>query len=227
MLPFAAEAGIIKKGSFIKSTSNGAQVVSHGLGETPKAIIFWTTGRNNESFGDDFHYSFGVTDGTTSRCSSAASQDNELRTNASRRIAIAAITIAEWDEQLIAEALFVSWNTTTFTLTWTTNNNQPYIIHFVAIGGPEVSAKVVGWNMPTDPGNFSVTAVGFQPSVVIHSHVGSGYISGPGTVSANAVIGTAVMDSQGAVWSSEIPVLDNGRELGFGAIKVQLLVSLP
>ncbi len=209
IVPLASADGIIRKGSFAKSTATGNQVIAHGLGVTPKAIIFWTTGRNNESFGTSFHYSFGATDGTNSRCSSAASLDNAGTTNGSRRISTTPITIVEWGETVIAEASFVSWNATNVTLNWTTNNNQAYVIHFSAIGGSDVSASVVGWTMPTDPGNFSVTGVGFRPSLVIHSHVGSGYTGAVGSSATNAAIATGVMDSQGDIWSSEILIVDN------------------
>jgi hypothetical protein len=207
-ISFAADAGIIKTGSFAKSTTTGNQVVAHGLGLTPKALIFWTTGRNNESFGTSFHYSFGATDGTNSRCSSAASQNSQGTSDASRRIAVAAITIVEWDEDLIAEAQFSSWDATNFTLNWTTNNNQAYIVHFVAIGGNDVQASVVGWTMPTSTGDFSVTGTGFQPDVVIHSHVGSGYTTTVGTSAQHAAIATGFMDVEGDVSSSEILIVD-------------------
>jgi hypothetical protein len=207
-ISFTAEAGIIKQGSFTKSTTTGNQVIAHNLGTTPKAMIFWTTGRNNEAFGTSFHYSFGATDGTTSRCSSAASQDNQGTSAASRRISTTPITIVEWGENTIAEAAFVSWNTTNITLNWTTNNNQAYVIHFVAIGGTDVQAKVIGWTMPTATGNFSVTGTGFRPDIVIHSHVGSGYTGAVGSNATNAAIATGIMDTDGAVWSSEILIVD-------------------
>lgn len=208
MISFVAEAGIIKTGSFAKATTTGNQVIAHGLATTPKAMIFWTTGRNNEAFGTSFHYSFGATDGTTSRCSSAASQDNQGTSNASRRISTTPITIVEWGETLIAEASFVSWDATNVTLNWTTNNNQAYVIHFVAIGGTDVQAKVLGWNMPTATGNFSVTGSGFRPDLVIHSHVGSGYTGAIGSSATNAAIATGVMDTEGAISSSEILIVD-------------------
>ncbi len=207
-IPFVIEAGVIKTGSFTKSTTTGNQVIAHGLGTTPKAMIFWTTGRNNEAFGTSFHYSFGATDGTTSRCSSAASQNAAGTSNASRRISTTPITIVEWGETVIAEASFGSWNATNITLNWTTNNNQGYVIHFVAIGGTDVQAKVLGWTMPTATGNFSVTGTGFRPDVVIHSHVGSGYTGAIGSSATNAGIATGIMDTDGDLWSSEVFIVD-------------------
>ena len=37
----------LKVGSFTKSATAGAQVIPHGLGQTPKAMIFWTEGRGH------------------------------------------------------------------------------------------------------------------------------------------------------------------------------------
>ena len=42
------------------------------------------------------------------------------------------------------EADLASWDATNFTLNWTTNDSTAYVIHFIAIGGSDVSAKVVG-----------------------------------------------------------------------------------
>src|SRR5690242_1211976 len=52
ILSGAAEASTFKVGSFTKSTAGApaSQTVTHGLGTTPKVIIFWTNGKTNESF---------------------------------------------------------------------------------------------------------------------------------------------------------------------------------
>jgi len=139
-----------KVGSFTKSTSTGtpvSQSVAHGLGVTPKALILWTGGCTGESFAASYLFGFGVTDGTTSRSVGASSQDNVNTTNGSKRLAEKAITIIEWGEMLLAEADFSSWDSTSFTLSWTTNNTTAYVIHFIAIGGTDLSSKVVGWTL--------------------------------------------------------------------------------
>ena len=209
LFPSITQAGVFKVGSFIKRSGTGTQSVPHGLGITPKAIIFWTNSKTNESFSGSFQFAFGVTDGTTSRSSSAASQDGQNDSNASRRIANAAITIVQWGETLTAEAQWSSWDATNFTLNWTTNNATGYVIHFIAIGGNDISAKVVGWTMPTATGNFSVTGVGFRPDVIINAHVGSGYTSAVGTSQDNAGVSFGTMDFDGDQWSSEIFIVDN------------------
>src|SRR5262245_48069900 len=81
-----AAADTCKVGSFTKSTAAapGSQPVAHGLGETPKALILWTDGKTNESFGAGFLLAFGMTDGTTSISAAAASQDGANHANSSR-----------------------------------------------------------------------------------------------------------------------------------------------
>ena len=161
-------------GSFTKSNAVAptSQTIAHGLGETPKAIILWTDGKTSESFSPSFVFGFGVTDGTTSRSVGTASQDNVKTSNASRRLAAKALTLVQWGQTLLAEADLSSWNATSFTLNWTTNNSTAYRIHFIAIGGASVSAKVVEWTMPTTTGSQTVSGVGFQPDVVIHANAG-------------------------------------------------------
>ncbi|MFN0123397.1 MAG: C25 family cysteine peptidase [Blastocatellia bacterium] len=204
--------GQFQVGSFAKSTAaaTATQTVSHSLGVTPRAIIFWTTGQTaNGSFGASFLYGMGFTDGTGSRAVAAASQDNQGTSNTSRRIASKAITIVQWGETLLAEADLQSWNTTGFTLSWTTNNNQAYIINFLAIGGSDVRAKVVDWVMGTATGNRSVTGVGFIPDLVFHAHAGSGFTGAIGTSAQHAGFGIGVMNANSEQWSNELLSADN------------------
>src|ERR1700682_1876724 len=57
-----------KGGSFTKSTGGApaTQVIAHGLGQTPKALILWTDGKTNQSFSGNYLLGFGFSDGTTS-----------------------------------------------------------------------------------------------------------------------------------------------------------------
>ena len=69
-----ADAQAIKVGSFTKSTTTPGpvtQIVPHGLAQTPKALILWTDGRPNETFGNSFRYAFGMTDAPMSSLSTA------------------------------------------------------------------------------------------------------------------------------------------------------------
>ncbi|UCF01979.1 MAG: hypothetical protein JSV14_16765 [Deltaproteobacteria bacterium] len=69
----AQAASSFKVGNFRKSQASApaTQVVAHGLGEAPKALILWTAGGYTTSF----KFGIGFTDGSTSKSASAASKD--------------------------------------------------------------------------------------------------------------------------------------------------------
>lgn len=198
------DTAVFRVGSFTKSTATGAQTIAHELGTTPKAIILWTNGKTNESLSANFIYAFGVSDGTTSESISAASQDALNTSKASTRIANKAITIVQWGQTLLAEADMSSWDATNFTLNWTTNNATAYVIHFIAIGGSSVSAKVVGWTMPTATGSKAITGVGFKPDVVIHAFPDATFTNAIPASLADATIGLGAMDANGNQWTNFI-----------------------
>ena len=185
-----------KVGSFTKSTTTGTQTITHNLGFTPKAIIMWTSGQAGENISSAYRFAQGFSDGTTSYSFSAASQDNVSTSNTSRRFAAKALTIVEWGEVLLAEANLSSWNTSTFSLNWTTNNSGQYIIHYMIIGGNDVSAKVVNWQMPASTGNIAVTGVGFQPDLVFSMH-GGGITNAAPFSGSNSAFGFGAMNKAG------------------------------
>src|SRR5206468_4119812 len=72
--PRPARAQSFKVGTFNKPAATGAQTVAHNLGVAPSALILWTGGRVTENSGTgSYWWAFGVTDGTTSRSTSASS----------------------------------------------------------------------------------------------------------------------------------------------------------
>jgi hypothetical protein len=96
--PVPADAGAtFKVGSFTKSTTvtppDTTQTVAHGLGETPKAIIFWVSADTGGAFTHD-----------------------QASSNTSRRQAAKLLTIVQWSEGLLAEAGLASWDAHSFTL---------------------------------------------------------------------------------------------------------------
>ncbi|MEP6593303.1 MAG: hypothetical protein ABJC51_06400, partial [Acidobacteriota bacterium] len=200
-----------KVGSFTKSTGGApaTQVIAHGLGSVPKAIILWTDGQTNSTFNSaSYLFGYGMTDGTTSRSVGAASQTGQSPSNASTRMANKALTLVQWSEVTVAEADLSSWDATNFTLNWTTNNATAYVIHYIVIGGPDVSAKVLAWTMATATGNQSVAGVGFQPNAVIHAHGTHGFVSASGSI-PNAGFGLGAMDADGDQWASSFLTIDN------------------
>ena len=147
------------------------------------------------------YFGFGMTDGTRSRSVSTSSQDGATTSNASTRMANKVLTMVRWGEVVVAEADLSSWNDTTFTLNWTTNDAASYVIHYIAIGGSDIQARVVDWTMRTTVGNTTVTGVGFQPDVVFHAHGGHALTAALPTNMADGAFGLGVMDFDGDQWA--------------------------
>jgi hypothetical protein len=197
-------------GSFTKVSTTGTQTIPHGLTSTPKALILWTNGNSDGNFASNFLFAFGITDMWMGSYSVAATSQSGVTTpNASRRLAAKAITIVQWGETLVAEADVSTWGLTDFTLNWTTNTgNTNYVVHFLAVGGPDVSSKVINWTMGTATGNKALSGLGFQPSLVVHAHQGYDFTSAPGNSAANAHFGLGVMDTAGNQWATNVLSLD-------------------
>ncbi len=204
VVQFAGSPGV-RVGSFAKSTGGApaTQAVAHGLGSVPKAVIFWTDARTDEAFGAGENLAYGVTDGVTSGSFATASQNGVSPSVSARRAAPKALTIVSPTQVVLAEADLQSWSPASFTLQWTTNNALAYIVHYMAIGGADVSAKVANWQMSTATGNSPVTGVGFQPSAVVHLYAGVGLSSPPPSSSDESGLGLGVMDSSGGQWATE------------------------
>jgi hypothetical protein len=190
-------------GSFTKPTSGSSQTVSHTLGQTPKALILWTAGKTNETPSSGFSFGMGVYDGLTNLSTGMDVRDAVSPASSARRLADRAITIVQYDQTTLAEANVTAWSATNFTLNWTTNlDSAAYVIHYIAIGGPQVSAKAVTWTAPTAPGSRAVSNVGFQPEAVLHFYAGGAFVSAPPSASANGVFGMGAMDRAGGQWAN-------------------------
>lgn len=197
-------------GSFTKTNTTGTQAIT-GVGFTPKAIVFWTSGSNAASGTWDQHIyqGIGFTSGASDSYSvSGASFDNAGTSSTARRIAAKAITLQldDANSSNIQEADLSSFDADGFTLNWTTNGGIPALssteVMFLAIGGDDVSAKVVNWTSPTSTGNKAVTGVGFEPTVVLHS------LSGAETTvpssAAGMVTSFGAMDGSGNQWTNTV-----------------------
>ncbi len=148
------------------------------------------------------YFGIGMTDGTNSGSVATAVRTGVVVPDAARRVAAQALTIAKWDQTVLAEASLQSWNASDFVLNWTTNDAGPYVIHYLAIGGTGVQARVVNWQMRTSPGPQLVAGFGFQPSAVIHIHANSGLTGAPPSMTGAGGFGMGVVDSAGSQWAT-------------------------
>jgi hypothetical protein len=203
-----APGAVFAVGSFVKLTTTGAQTVAHTLGDVPKALILWTTGKTNETESAGFLYGFGASDGTATYSVGISSQDNVATTATSRRMAQKAITLVQGGEILVAEADLTSRTASDFALNWTTNDAQPIVVHYLAIGGPQVTAKMAEWVAPTATGNKAITGIGFRPETVLHFYAGAAYTGPVGTSTFNGIFGLGAMDKNGGQWSTQVTAWD-------------------
>jgi hypothetical protein len=205
----APPGAVFAVGSFTKLTTTGAQTVNHTLGQTPKALVMWTAGKTNETQSAGFLYGFGVADGAEAYSVGISTRDNVAISATSRRMAQKIITLVQGGETLIAEADLTSRTATNFALNWTTNDNQPVVVHYLAIGGPQVTAKLNMWVSPTATGNQAITGVGFKPETVLHFYAGAAYTGPAGTSTFNGIFGLGAMDKNGAQWATQVADWDD------------------
>lgn len=205
----------IKVGSFAKSTGGApaSQAVT-GVGFTPKALIMWTSGATSaDATHDGYTFGIGVAIASVYGSVSGAAQDNQDTTVTSRSTQPKALTIVQWGETTLAECNLTSFDADGFTLSWTTNDANAYIINYMALGGPNLTnANVVNWTMATSTGNKAVTGAGFQPDCVFH--IWSRQTS-DGVGAANE-IGIGIMTAS-AVWASSITSDDNAGTTNAGS----------
>jgi hypothetical protein len=158
------------------------------------------------------YFGYGMTDGTISRSVSASSQGGSAGSHAANRVATKAITIIKWTpasgQTVLAEADVQSWDSTNIVLNWTTADSYQYVVHYLAIGGSDVSAKVVQWVSGTTTGNVAVTGVGFQPVLAIHAYANYLQTTAPSNSAARAAFGLGAMDMNGDQWAVSTYSLD-------------------
>ncbi len=165
----------VKKGSFAKTTAPAPATQNiTGVGFKPKALILYTTAQSAEGFADTYYFAIGVSDGATSRTvavgsANAVSPSTALAAGLPNVMVTINSTMAT-----IAIADLVSFNTDGFTLNWTTNDATPSIIHYLALGGGDLTNTKVGeFTENTVTGNQAVTGVGFLPDFVMFMHFGT------------------------------------------------------
>jgi hypothetical protein len=160
---------LAKEGTFTKITATGAQTVT-GVGFLPKAVIFWWT--RQTSFGElaspSIGYGFATNYGGPfqNRGVAFASDDNAGTSNTGRRRSetYSIIILSSGTPVLAAQASVTAFNGDGFVLNWQTNEARADIIHYIALGGADLTnAKASTFSLTASGGTQDVTGVGFQP----------------------------------------------------------------
>lgn len=196
-----------KTGSFTKSTgaAPASQAVT-GVGFQPKALILWSVaGLTDNTFRASYFSGIGFAAGTAAADRGSVGASNEDATvgasNVAGRHAEKVLVFSNLaGNGAFAECDLTSFDSDGFTLNWTTNDANAYIIHYLALGGTDLTnAKVLRWNTPTATGNHAVTGVGFKPDAVML--IGAGSAANPPSSFTTHSPTLSAFDGSGGQWA--------------------------
>ena len=203
---------LFKKGVFLKKATTGTQDICT-VGFQPKALIIWGLNINNyfEGFIDHFSVSYGFSDGTTDMVVAAASEDNGVDSDTYGNCYNDAIVMI-MDPTIGTNhgiATVNAWLTNGFQLNWSVADTNRLTLHYVAIGGTDITNVKVGSQNITKAGgatgNQAYTGAGFQPDFLLTSNWGNSSVItiASTTASAHAGFGISAMKSTTARWTAE------------------------
>lgn len=206
-IPSGSTSGFgVKVGWFNAAGVTGAQTITHNLGTTPRALMLFTTRQNAVLPAGGFHQnvrlSMGMTDGTTTRCSTAASFVTTSllgQSQAWRRWGTDILCTLDNAGTVINRATFTSFNSSTFTINWATvgvsgTSGGQFAIGYIIFGGAGVAASVTEWAATQAAGLQSVAhGLGGTPQLAIHMTT----MQDVNGVAAHAVHGYGVMQGSG------------------------------
>lgn len=166
---------ILTNGDTLLAASSTGNQSFVGVGFQPKVVIFWITGQTAHGTSTGLmRLSFGwVTGSSEQGCITYASDSGEGTSvvKQDHRSDRCIIVRGSLSGNIIGEASFVSFDANGFTINWI-DAISGAIVHFVAIGGDDLTnAKVGKFSKKTSTGNQSTTGVGFKPDVILMTGV--------------------------------------------------------
>lgn len=202
------------------NAASGTQTITVGF--QPVAIIVTMNGQTANGSSPNFApiwnvgYSAGVSN-SGCMCFSAATGSQTQATERTR-MALKLISAVNSSGTVVGECDVTAITSTGFSINWSTSPSAAYLINYTVIGGPNVSAKVVKWDVPTStsgnpPFRTSVTGAGFEPRGAFHLTSAGLSTSLPSTVSSTGwggSISTNAWDTFGASISNWSRVLGSG-----------------
>ena len=200
----AAPAGgfVNAVGNFLTSADTDPHTITSGLSTPCLAVMMWTSGNTGSgTVGAGTYNSVGITDGTTSRAAGWNSEDNVATSNTGRQWASGALCFPT-AAGVAGPIATVTFSGNDFIVTFNSAPTANIIVHFKAIGGAGVSAKVVAWAATV--GITAVTGVGFSPDVCLNISAGATAVG----ASTGALFSMGAMDSTGNEWAVGIESVD-------------------
>ena len=186
--PGAQAAVNVKSGTFYKKTSPGTQQIT-GVGFLPKAVIFFATKQTALGNAIGNYVGVGVTAGSSNSASISAWSDRSDPSNTGRKNSVTnAIQLQTTGGTDAGQATLDSFDTDGFVLNWTSADVNPYIIHYFAIGGSDITnATTSTIFINTADTTRSVSDLSFQPDMLFF--INGGNITATGTDQAIAKLG--------------------------------------
>jgi hypothetical protein len=202
---------LVEKGTFVKETSNvdgtDQTITLTNSSLTPKVLWLWTSAQTaNATYNDVYIMSYGFSDGTNDACIAAACADADsdgatggiIRNDSVCCIFLEPATIAL--PVISAQANVVSFGAGQFVLDWAISDATASIIHYMVVGGTDITNVIVVSRTVTDgTGASSYTDVGFQGNFVNFLSMATGIAVNTTTNAWNMSIGAATSSS--ARWS--------------------------
>lgn len=182
---------------FFNTGTGTSSIVINDVGFTPKAILFWWSGRTNTTDsvgGANSFRGFGVAISPTERWAHTIfSEDGQTTTDADRaQNNDACVNRLTTTGTIDGLADLASMDANGFTIAIDNNFSVSMTVHYLALGGDAITGAAVGnIQEPGATGNRDITGLAFQPDFVLFSSVGL-TITGSGTGTANTqVLGAA------------------------------------
>ncbi len=162
----------IKQGTFNSGTATGNVNVT-GVGFQPKAVIFYWTRQTAAGFSAAQLGGMGFATASPTiqnRGVAIASDDNAATTNTGRRrsATYSIIFLSNGTPTLSGQGSVTTFGADGFTVNWNTAPGVNAIIHYIALGGTDITNAVAGnFTLTTGAGTQSVAGLGFQPDSVL------------------------------------------------------------
>jgi hypothetical protein len=158
-----------KVGRFNVGTVTGSLAIT-GVGFQPKVILFWGNRVTGSTSGGHVEQAifFGAASSATARATVGSCHSDAGATPGISRAVARAYSATNPAGNNLGEFDVSSFDSDGFTLDRTTAFSADYLVHYLALGGADLTNAFVGeWEKPAASGNQAVTGVGFQPDSVI------------------------------------------------------------
>jgi hypothetical protein len=195
----------VKQGTITAKTSTGSQSYT-GVGFTPKVILFWATPQTAAGYAAPASFMFGCATGSanewvvSTHVDDAAATVNAgawMETNSCIRFLNSGTPVED------AVADFTSFDGDGFTLNWSDAAPSAYIIHYLALGGSDITdAKAGSFTSRSGAGAQSVTDPGFTPTFLLGTSNQNTSVGQRGGATMGLYLASGVSNQRGLGWQT-------------------------